>query len=42
MDRVRSKNEEKRNLYGILVGKPERKRPIDIGRKIILKWILEL
>jgi hypothetical protein len=30
---------EKRNTYRLLVGKPERKRPL--GRPIILGWILE-
>jgi hypothetical protein len=32
-----------RNAYKILVGKPERKRPLEdlgIDRKIILEWIL--
>jgi hypothetical protein len=35
---------EKRNVYRILVGKPEGKRPLgrlDVGGRIILKWILE-
>jgi hypothetical protein len=34
---------EKRNAYGVLVGKPERKRPqdLDINAAIILKWNLE-
>jgi hypothetical protein len=35
---------EKRNAYRILVGKPEGKRPLgrlDVGDRIILKWILE-
>jgi hypothetical protein len=35
---------EKRTAYRILVGKPEGKRPLeklDIGWKIISKWILE-
>jgi hypothetical protein len=32
---------EKRNAYSILVGKPEGKRPLDLGRRIILEWILE-
>jgi hypothetical protein len=35
---------EKRNAYRILVGKPERKRPLgdlDVGVWTILKWILE-
>jgi hypothetical protein len=30
---------EMRNEYKIVVGKSERKRP-EVGRKIILKWIL--
>jgi hypothetical protein len=35
---------ENRNAYRILVGKPERKRPLgrqDVGGWTILKWILE-
>jgi hypothetical protein len=35
---------EKRNACRILVGKPEGKRPLedlDVGRRIILEWILE-
>jgi hypothetical protein len=33
---------DKRNAYGILVGKPEGKRPLGrLGRWMILKWILE-
>jgi hypothetical protein len=35
---------EKRNAYSILMGKPERKRPLARPRRkwgIILKWILE-
>jgi hypothetical protein len=34
---------ETRNAYRILVGKLERKRPLDlgVGGKIILEWILE-
>jgi hypothetical protein len=34
---------ENGNAYRILVGKPEGRRPLgrlDIGRRIILKWIL--
>jgi hypothetical protein len=38
-------NGEKRNGYGLLVGKPEAKRPLGIVRQrlgvIILRWILE-
>jgi hypothetical protein len=44
MGRVCSTYEEKRNAYRILVGNPERKRPLGRpGRKwgIILKWIFE-
>jgi hypothetical protein len=45
MDRSCSTNEgEKRNAYRILLGKPEGKRSqldLDIGERIILKWILE-
>jgi hypothetical protein len=33
--------EEKSNAYRTLVGKPEGKRPQDVGGWIILKWILE-
>jgi hypothetical protein len=35
---------EKRNAYRILVGKPERKRPLGRPRLrwVILKWILEI
>jgi hypothetical protein len=38
-----STNGEKRNAYGILVGKPEGKRPLGRPRRewTILKWILE-
>jgi hypothetical protein len=35
---------EKRNVYRILVGKPEGKRQLgrlDVGGRIILEWILE-
>jgi hypothetical protein len=32
---------EKRNAYRILVGKPEGKRPQDVGGRTILKWILK-
>jgi hypothetical protein len=35
---------EKRNAYGILVGKHEGKRPLedqDVSRWTILKWILD-
>jgi hypothetical protein len=32
---------EKRNAYRILVGKPKEKEDLDVGGKIILKWILE-
>jgi hypothetical protein len=35
---------EKRNVYRILVGKPEGKRPWedqDVGEWIIFKWILD-
>jgi hypothetical protein len=35
---------EKRNAYRVLVGKPEGKRPLgrlDVGGRIILRWILE-
>jgi hypothetical protein len=32
---------EKRNEYGILVGKPEGKRPLRVSGWTILKWILE-
>jgi hypothetical protein len=34
----------KRNVYRILVGKPERKRPLrrrDLGEMIILKWMFD-
>jgi hypothetical protein len=44
MGRACSTNGEKRNAYKVLVGKPERKRPLkyqDIGVWILLKWILE-
>jgi hypothetical protein len=44
MSRACSTIGEKTNTYTILVGKPERKRPLgnqDIGMWIILKWILE-
>jgi hypothetical protein len=33
MDRACSTNEEKRNAYRILVGKPERKRPLGRPRR---------
>jgi hypothetical protein len=39
-----STNGEKRNVYRLLVGKPDGKRPLgrqDIGGWIILGWILE-
>jgi hypothetical protein len=39
MGRECSTYEEKRNVYRILVGKPERKRPLDLGGRIILRWI---
>jgi hypothetical protein len=32
---------EKRNVYRILVGNPEGKRPLDVGGWTILEWILE-
>jgi hypothetical protein len=32
---------EKRNTYRILVEKPERKRPLDIGGSVVLEGILE-
>jgi hypothetical protein len=32
---------EKRNAYRILVGKPDHWEDQDIGRRTILKWILE-
>jgi hypothetical protein len=44
MGRAYSTNGEKRNVYGILMGKPEGKRPLGRLRRrgwIILKWILE-
>jgi len=34
---------EKRNVYGILLGRPERKRPFGrpiVDGRILLKWIL--
>jgi hypothetical protein len=34
----------KRNEYRVLVGKPEGKRPLgdlDVGGRVILRWILE-
>jgi hypothetical protein len=36
-------HQEKRTACRILVGKPEGKRPLDldVGGRIILKWILE-
>jgi hypothetical protein len=36
---------EKRNVYGILVGKPEERdhyEDLDIGWRIILTWILDM
>jgi hypothetical protein len=41
MDRKCSKHGEMRNAYRILVGKPEEETPLDLGWRIILKWILE-
>jgi hypothetical protein len=35
---------KKRNVYRLLVGKPEGRRPLegqDIGGRIILRWILK-
>jgi hypothetical protein len=42
MNRACSTNGEKRNVYRILQGKPEGKRPLGRPRRewIILKWIL--
>jgi hypothetical protein len=40
MGRTCSTHGEKRNAYRVLVGNPERKRPLDVGGRIILKWIL--
>jgi hypothetical protein len=42
MGRACSTNEEKGNLYGMLVRKPEGKRPQNVGGWVILKWILEI
>jgi hypothetical protein len=40
MGRAFSTNREKRNVYRILVGKPEGKRPLEKPRRrIILNWI---
>jgi hypothetical protein len=39
-----SMNREKMNAYRILVGKPEKKRPLGRARrswKVLLRWILE-
>jgi hypothetical protein len=36
MGRAYSTNEEKRNEYGILLGKPEGKRPLGIPRRM---WV---
>jgi hypothetical protein len=44
MGRSCSTNAEERNTYRLLVGKPERKRPLgdqDVCGWIILGWILE-
>jgi hypothetical protein len=44
MGREFSTNEEKRNAYRILVGKPEGKRPLERPRRIRvdnIKWISE-
>jgi hypothetical protein len=44
MDRACSTNAKKRNAYRVLVGKTELKyhyEDLDIGERIILKWILE-
>jgi hypothetical protein len=44
MGRMRSMHGEKRKTYVILVGKSEGKRPLedlDVGGRIILRWILE-
>jgi hypothetical protein len=30
----------RRGAYNVLVGKTERPKDLDIGRKVILKWIL--
>jgi hypothetical protein len=31
--------DERRGVYKVLVGKPERKRPLGRPRRIILRWI---
>jgi hypothetical protein len=41
MERARSTHGEKRNAYRVLVEKPEGKRQLGVGGKIILEWILE-
>jgi hypothetical protein len=44
MDRACSTHGEKRNAYRVLVGEQEEihhKEDLDVGGKIILKWILE-
>jgi hypothetical protein len=44
MGRACSIHEENMHVYRVLVGNPERKRPLgrlNMGGKIILKWILE-
>jgi hypothetical protein len=40
MDRAYSTNGAKRNLYSVMVGKPEGKKLL-VGGRIILRWILE-
>jgi hypothetical protein len=39
MDKACSTNGEKRNAYGILVGKPERKRPLG---KLRCRWVNDI
>jgi hypothetical protein len=44
MVRVCSTHGEKRNVYRVFLGKPERKRKLEdlnLDGRIILKWILE-